>query len=63
MSNVQAWEAREILLAEDQGLMDLVLPVLGGDLDDAGLVAAARDLSWQTATPEEQWAIVTNENR
>ena len=55
MSNVQTREAREKHIHENPRVVDLVLPVHGSCADHAGLVAAARDLSWQTMTPAEQW--------
>lgn len=61
--NVSARRAREEHVSEDPRQLDLVLPVSRADPDDAGLVAAARDLSWQTMTPAEQWALITKEDR
>lgn len=55
MSDVQAWEAREELLAQNPGQLDLVLSGDGRDPDDAGVAADA--LRWQTMTPAEQWAL------
>lgn len=62
MSDMQR-QAREKHVQEDPRQLDLVLPVSRADPDDAGLVPAARDLSWQTMTPAEQWAFITKENR
>jgi len=62
MSDMQR-QAREKHVQEDPRQLDLVLPVSRADPDDACLVPAAWDLSWQTATPAEQWNLITENDR
>ena len=52
--DVQTGQAREKLLAEDQGQLDLVLSADGRDPDHAGMDSDAA-LMWQYQTPAEQW--------
>lgn len=60
---VDAWKAREIPAAETGGQRDPAGADPGAVRHDADLDSAAWDLSWQYATPEEQWALITRENR
>lgn len=51
---------REVGTPSQDSVLDRAVSADGRNPDDAVLVA---DVSWQYMTPEQQWDLITNENR